>query len=259
MKNFKIITLSIILSTLLFTSCEKEEDVLLEDVNYTEKTKENDNAITEVTHNYTYNDEKFTIVYTFNTEEDEVLNVEGDVEMAEEVFANDNSEQALYFPIQDEDSNNDIDIVVFDSYEELQDYQNEEGRMQATYPNTNNKSFCFDHTIPGESDVRFYNDISLRNEMIFLRQNNISFRQDFDLGGNDNRLSSFEVDKGFGRTTSVYLFERGCFRGRNWTFDFGTNIAHAAIFDLRSYTLSGWWFWRTSWNDQASSFRVWER
>ncbi|AXT53195.1 hypothetical protein D1818_21055 [Aquimarina sp. BL5] len=258
MKNFKIITLSIITSLLFFTSCEKEEDGFVEEVKGEQKTE---NAVIEVTHNYTYKSEKFSVVYTFDTKGEEVLEVEGDIAMAEEVFGKENPEQALYFPITETEaeSKDVIDIVVFDSFEELKEYQNEEEKTLVTRQSKKNKSFCYDHTMNGEASVRFYHDIFLQNEMTFIRQNNISFRQDFDLGGLNDRLSSFEVRKQFGSTTSVYLFEHGCFRGRSYTFSFMPSVAHAGVFDLRTATLSGWWFWRKSWNDQASSFRVWDR
>lgn len=259
MRNLKFITVPIMTCFLFFTSCEKESvnQEFTEEINETQK---NENAIIEVKHNYTYKKEKFSIVYTYDSKQDEVLDVVGDIEMAEKVFGNENPEQALYFPIQEAELSNVVDIVVFDSFEELNEYQSQAEEMLVDKSqDKNSKLFCYDHTIDGDADVRFYHDIFLQNEMTFIRQNNVSFRQDFDLGWLNDRLSSFEVRKPFGRTTSVYLFEHGCFGGRNITFDFYPNIAHAAIFDLRTATLSGWWFWRKSWNDQTSSFRVWNR
>lgn len=248
MKNiFKILLFS-----MLCVACTHED--ILQETNTenteTEKTKE---SVDIITHEYDYYGEIFKVAYFLDTKENKVVRTEGDIEMAAKVFGEESKSKSVVFIMNGENNtNNWITSKVFNTYKEATAYLGQDG--SGISDTKNQKNECEDVDTYGPIDYRFYKDIDYFDEMTGITAFK---RKDYTknhLGVYNDQLSSFMCSSLYRWEVSITLFEDICKRGKSYTFFKPYNDPNLRVDDLRRYTLSGWWFWRQSWNDKVSSF-----
>ncbi|SNR17113.1 hypothetical protein [Tenacibaculum jejuense] len=259
----------VILFVLVFASCQQEQLVTEETINSENSNdllaKENTEEIVKVQHNYDYRGKKFSVVYVLNTIEEEVLEVAGDVELAKEIFGREDAPQNLLFKAPEKgDLQNTIEVKVFDTTEEVDEFsktvakgfsanveaEEVKGRFVA-------KKDCFDSSVYGNGNFYFYYHSFYNAEMTGIRRTNRRYYQDWSLGGYNDQMTSLIATKPYGTHSYVRLFQHSCYRGRTLSFYAPTYYTAMGVPNLSYYTLSGWWFWRKSWNDKVSSYKVW--
>ncbi|WP_035096610.1 hypothetical protein [Aquimarina megaterium] len=245
----------------VFTSCNKDELNIEEPgVKSTKdlQNKASEQGIVEIVHNYDYYGEKFKVLYVLDTKESEVVKVDGDVQMAERIFGKKDSPQGLFFEDQKEGETT-INVKVFNTNDEVDEYivklagdfPKERSEQQVT------KGACVDGSINGTGNFYFYYHINYVTEMTGIRRTNKYYYKDWNLGGYNDHMSSLRLTKPWGRRAYVRLYQHSCYNGRTLNFYSPYYQTVAGANDLRNYTLSGWWFWKKSWNDKTSSYRVW--
>lgn len=252
--NNKMFLLLLVVSTMIF-SCSKDEvseDLEVSEVNLLIKESKNtreESRIQEITHNYNYYEDRFSVIYTFDNETDEIIDVSGDVERAEQLFANEESgpNEFLYEDYEENDTT--INIRLFNTTEELNDYA---GISQEV--NSTNRVACVDVDNNNNygSDFYYYQHKNYGVEMIGMRRTFKSYYQDTWVGSAYNdQLTSFIAFRrpGF-RRVFVGLRQHACFGGKNATF-ISTNTIMAVPNLKHLYT--GPWWWSRSWNDYVSS------
>ncbi|WP_271782301.1 hypothetical protein [Aquimarina algiphila] len=245
MKN--VFTIAIF--SILCISCT-QESILQETNNEIEKTTE---FIDTITHEYDYYGKIFKITYFLDTKESKVVNIEGDVEIGEEVFGKRSDSQSVVFKMNGENNTSHlIRSKVFNTYEEVTKYLGHDSLNISEAKNQKNE--CNDVDTYGPIDYRFYEDIDYFNEMNGITGFKRKKYSKHQLGIYNDRLSSFRCSSLYQWEVSLTLFEDICRGGNSYTFFKAHNAPNLRVDDLRPYTLSGWWFWRQSWNDNVSSF-----
>jgi len=270
MKTYFKIQLLVCLFAVLFVSCNKDENLIEDDPVTTESSLKNDETVVKVTHTYEYYDEKFSVIYVLDTEEGEVLEVAGDVEMAEKVFAREDSPEGLLFVAPEKGAEEtSIAIKVFDTNEEVDEYMGKTAKgfreamtLEGQEPeevdeDAKAKMSCYDLSYYGYGNFYFYYHAGYVSEMTGIRRTSKYYYQDWHLGGYNDHMSSLIATKPYGRQSYIRLFEHSCYGGKMLNFYVPYYYTAVGVPNLSYYRLSGWWWWKKSWNDKTSSYRVW--
>ncbi len=245
----------------MITSCDKEELNIEESSIENTKNLQSKAAeanIVEIVHNYDYYGEKFKVLYVLDTKESQIVKVDGDVQIAERIFGKEDAPQGLFFEDQKEGETT-INVKVFKTNEEVDRYVE---KIAGDFPKETSeqqgvREACVDGSINGSGTFYFYYHINYVTEMTGIRRTNKYFYKDWDLGSYNDHMSSLRVTKPWGRKAYIRLYQHNCYNGRTLNFYSPYYQTVAGANDLRNYTLSGWWFWRKSWNDKTSSYKVW--
>jgi len=263
MKMSYLKPLAVLLMFVVAISCQQEEspvtnpeiEASAEAVNAT--TLEVPQEAIDITHNYTYKGQTFQVIYTLNEIEKTVVKMQGDVRQAEQLFSDEKGPGVLYFedPVEDK---TEINITVFDTQEELDNYLIKEKQAPAdlaTIPDQTARN-CNSWFLSGVGDYYFYRHINYSTEMTSLRRLNAYYMGNHWVGsGNNDQMSSLILRKPFERNIYVSLRQHSCYGGRSLNFMLtrfrGTGLG---VRNLRWFTLSRFLFWRRSWNDQVSSY-----
>ncbi|WP_108866386.1 hypothetical protein [Aquimarina aquimarini] len=254
MKNF----LRISIVSILLIACT-QDDAIPENQNIISNNRIEKNEISEtasidiITHEYDYYGKIFKVTYSLDTKNSTVINVKGDTEIAQEILGKGSASQSVLFYI-DEQNNADhlIKSKVFNTHQEVAKYVGHDTLAIADAKNQKNE--CNDIDNYGPIDYRFYVDIDYFNEMSGITAFKRKDYSKYHLGVYNDRLSSFMCSSLYNWEVSLTLFEDICRSGKSYTFFKSHNAPNLRVEDLRPYTLSGWWFWRQSWNDNVSSF-----
>ena len=251
----------IVLSSMLCIACTQDDsltDSVLPNNEIEQNTKFNEESITAIRHQYDYYGKIFRVTYFLDTQESKVASVEGAIEMAIDVFGKESGDKAIVFRMDevntagDESSTVWIKSKVFDTYSEVKEYLGHKNSETTLFKNQKNE--CYDIDTYGPIDYRFYNDIDYFDEMSGVTGFKRKEYSKYHLGAYNDRMSSFRCSSIYQWEVSMTLFEDICRAGKSYTFFKPHNSPNLSVDDLRPYTLSGWWFWRQSWNDNVSSF-----
>lgn len=259
----------IILFVLVLASCQQEQVVTEESAEVEASneliSKEREKEIVKVTHNYEYKGKQFSVVYVLNTAKEEVLEVDGDVELAKEVFGRKDAPQNLLFEASEKGKvETIINVKVFDTTDEVDEFTkgiaegfpgNEKG--ETVKGRLLQKGNCYDSNIYGKGNFYFYYHSYYNTEMTGIRRVNKRYYQDWALGGYNDQMTSLIATKPYGTQSYIRLYQHSCYGGRTLSFYVPYYYTAVGVYNLSHYTLSGWWFWRKSWNDKVSSYRVW--
>ncbi len=276
MKRIKMYLGMLMVAALTMTSCQTdnvsetpEEQAGLETTKRT--AQEN---VTTVTHNYDYYGERFSVSYRLDNESGEVLGTDGNTQRASSVFrSSDEGPQAMLFSnladrgdVADLSSSAtqeyvEIDVQLFDTVEEMeaQVERTSEGVPQEGDELANGaEGPCSSLDYSGNGRFYFYKHAYYNTEMIPLRRYNRRYFRNHWVGSSYNdQMSSLIVTKPYYSRSLTYLYQHSCFNGKVLGFYQGPGSYGYGVGNLKWYTLSGWWWWRTSWNDQVSSIRGW--
>lgn len=278
MKKFKMYLGMLFVAALTITSCQtdsvsetSEEQASFETTKRTalENVAIQEN-VTTVTHNYSYYGERFSVSYTLNNESGEVLGTQGDTERASNVFrSSDEGPQAILFSNLADRGDNvvgpnaisaeyvEIDVQLFNTVEEMEaqvERTSEGVPQEGTELVSGAEGPCSSLDYSGSGRWYFYKHAYYNSEMTPLRRYNRRYFQNHWVGSSYNdQLSSLIVTKPYYSRSLTYLYQHSCFNGRTLGFYQGPGSYGFGIANLKWYTLSGWWWWRTSWNDQVSS------
>ncbi|WP_442266534.1 hypothetical protein ACSIGC_02140 [Tenacibaculum sp. ZS6-P6] len=255
--NYIVIALSI-----LIIGCQNNDEIVENNTDLKSKTnfstKEFPNEIININHKYDYYGKKFQITYVFNNETQELIDAYGDDAIAKEIFGKDKEgpQGTLVLNVKEEGNYKEITMKIFDTVNEIDEYTKEEQVTEPTKEPIKGKlasrNNCFDIDLPGNDEIRFFEDINYAWELTDIRGLNKRTYGKQYLGHNNDRISSFYMRSNEFQQVSFY--EHSCYTGKRLTF----NKYHTSQFygesNLRHHTLSGTWFWRVSWNDKISSF-----
>lgn len=252
--NYIIIALSI-----LIIGCQSEPEVVETETEVEEtieviEVKKFQSEISNITHKYNYYGKEFQVTYVYNNEKDEVIDAYGDEEIAKEVFGKEGGpEGTLVTAVEGDENHKEITMKIFDTAEEIDAYTEKELKStEAASQNYASRNNCFNVDLPGNDEIRFFEDINYVWELVDIRGLNKRTYGIQYLGHNNDRISSFYM-----RSTAfqqVSFYEHSCYSGKRLTFNKYHTSQFFGVNNLRHYTLSGTWFWRKSWNDQISSF-----
>lgn len=287
MKKLLLVVFGIILFSL--NSCNEESHELIQ----SEESKSNDlrdnQDLSIVKHNYDLYGEKFEVIYTLDNNSEEIVNIEGDIDMASQVFENEETAPKSFYIDQIEEYENDefvglpsldyleVNIKLFREEEEVELYLSELAREErdltfdtVTRNSSQQRSNCNSHiyyfpTHPEyHTNYLFFYHINYNAEMTGLRRSNVHHFHNHWVGNSYNdHLSSFY----FYRPQAWYnnrdgqgilLYEHSCFDGRRIALGVGRNTApgYYGVSDLRRFTLWSFLWWGKSWNDQVSSIKA---
>lgn len=258
--------LSAVFLAIFLVGCQKDEAPLttetqaIEDEVKTESQKLQESI--NISHTYIYRGETFRVNYTLNEVDGEVLETSGDENFAAEKFGTEEGPQALLFEDPSED-NKDILVRVFDTNEEMEQYLLEQKKVPAeafTVPAEGSGEtgrYCWSWFYSGVGNYYFYQHAYYNNEMTGMRRTNTRYSGNHWVGSAYNdQLSSLIINKPYYYRGYVSLKQHSCYAGRTLNFYLPAGYTTAGVANLKWYTLSGWWFWRKSWNDQVSSYCV---
>ena len=272
MKTIKMYLGMILITAFTIMSCQtdsineqSEDQSVLKANERTDAENTSTDNTTIVRHIYTYNQETFNVNYTIDNESGDVLNTEGDLERAEQLFSTDDQASSVliteleeYNPDTPVETPQEVTIrlEVFDSENEMQAYVESDGVRVPTPDGeytANAEGPCNDYDIAGQGRFYFYKNWFFGNEMLPLRRVNRNYYRDYAFGSYNDQMSSLIVLKPYNRRSYTILYQHTCLNGRSLGFYQRTGFTGYGIVTLRWYTLYRWWFWRTSWNDQVSS------
>jgi hypothetical protein len=260
--NYKKGFFLLIIFSVMFSCSQDEisEDVMVSKADLLIEQATNSRVvegIREVTHNYNYYGEEFSVIYSFDDEINEVVNISGDLEMAETIFGTEETspQGVLYEDIQEDSAT--INIRLFNKAEELDIY----AALNIDYSDEIHdvfNNFCIDYSERKGLGSMFYffKHKNFDTEMTGMRGNLVSFYQDAAVGPSYNdQLSSLIAFKNPGHDyIAVELYEHNCFFGRKHRFEkyFGSIF----VSNLKDYYLYKFLIWkRGNWNDYVSSTR----
>ncbi len=220
--------------------------------------------IVKISHNYYYNEREFNITYTYNQIEDEILEVSGDLEIAESLFTEEEQGTTLLFDKLKENSK-EISVRVFDSEEEMNAYM--EKHLELELPkeeggqDTLNKGYrCSSYDYSGYGNFYFYKHAYYSTQMNSLRRTSRRATGNHWVGAaNNDQMSSTIITKPYWYNGYLRLKEHSCYGGKSLNFYIPWYYYWSSygIPNLSWYTLQWKWFKRISWNDQVSSYQGW--
>lgn len=264
-KQFKFLAI-FMLAAVLFTGCQKDEDPLISDTEGIENDLSNDTQrapeVVDITHTYVYRGQTFKVTYTLDEAEGEVLKTTGDEGMAAELFGTEEGPEAMYFEDPSEESR-EITVRVFDTNEEMDAYLESEkivpeDGLGIPEEGSETARYCYSWRWWGYGNFYFYKHAWYGSEMTGMRRTNTRYSGNHWVGSSYNdQLSSLIINKPVYFRAYVRLYQHSCYGGRTLNFYSRPGWTTVGVPNLKWYTLSGWWFWRKSWNDQVSSYRVW--
>lgn len=220
--------------------------------------KEREATTINVNHRYNYYGKEFEVTYVFDNETKKIIDAYGDVAIAKEIFSKEKSPEGSLVVSKEENKRFvAINFMIFDTADEIDTYlEKSSGKIKENVPSSLNRNNCFNTSLYGETDVHFYEDTGYNREFhnikgIDRRVHGIQY-----LSAENDKISSFYMNSP--KRAQLHFYEHSCYTGKRLTFDKGFNSFYG-VNDLSLYTLSGWWFWRKSWNDQASSLWLIQR
>jgi len=249
------------LVAIIFTSCSKNEELNEPISADLETSRSFQSSITNVTHVYDYYGESIRVEYQFDNEKEDVVAVQGDTERAEALFRDqENAPKGFVFEEMEEYREStglaesiELRIKLFNLAEEADEYVASTYQVPAEKGEAN-RGPCSNLDIGGTGNFYYYKHINYVSEMTSLRRTNRYFSRNYWVGSaNNDQLSSLIALKPTNKRALVGLYEHSCFNGKSIWFYQGYGYGGFGVSNLKWYTLSGWWFWRTSWNDQVSS------
>lgn len=249
MKHYKL-ALVVLLSIVTLVSCQKEsiDEEINTRTNFKQNNSEQDDLKT-VTHQYEYYGEKFKITYQYNTKTNEMVNIEGDKKAARNIIANGSENLAFLYEYKNDQSLDVFNVKIFDSREGLLRYIQPNKKANAMKNND-----CVDRESYGHADYLFYDGTQLSGQLLYHGSNKDEYAIQYLYGAND-RISSLTAQTLLSNVTlEVVIYEHSCYTGISHTFTQPSNMGAMHIRDLRNLTLSGWWIFSTSWDNQISSF-----
>lgn len=263
----KHIQILLLISIIFFTGCQKEE------INTVEQSSKESTSLEEVSklrsniykktlevvHNYEYKGQKFRILYVLDSKGNKILKVGGDVTKARKIFGKANAPQVLFFETSKEKAQKKvvINVKMFQTKREADYYvrklagESKERIMEKKLPFN-----CNDAKYPGQGNFYFFHHAFYNSEMTGLRKTKVHYSRDWNLGGYDNKLSSFFITKPSNFVSLVRLYQYKCFNGKVIYFFTPKNTSLGFVGNLNYYILSWWWWWPKKWNDQTSSYKV---
>ena len=264
MKQCKFLAI-FLLAAIFLAGCQKDETPLVSDTESIENEVSNNTQrsqeVVDITHTYLYRGETFSITYTLDEAQGEVLIATGDENMASQVFGSENGPEAMFFEDPSEQKTT-ILVRVFDTNAEMEHFLQKERNIPEEFltipeEGVQTSRTCYSWNYSGFGNFYFYRHKKYTNEMTGLRRTNTSYSGNHWVGPSYNdQLSSLIVNKPSTRWAYVSLHEHSCYDGRKLIFWFSPGNTTLGIHNLKWYTLSGWWFWGPSWNDRMSSYIV---
>lgn len=268
MKNHLTRLLFAILISIFIIGCEKEDSEITTAIETEEITKDSEvkqeaqEEIVDISHTYYYRGEKFKVTYTLNQKERDVIKTSGDVDMAKAVFGKEDSPKALLFE-NPEEGKKEIGIRVFDTDEEMNRYVEKNLELPKDIDegqNENDRMACSSYDYWGNGSFYFYKHAYYNTEMTSMRRTSRRATGNHWVGSaNNDNLSSVIIGVPYAHRGYLRLKQHSCYNGKSLNF-YIVNYSSSSYFgvaNLQWYTLSGWWWWRTSWNDQVSSYKGW--
>jgi hypothetical protein len=269
MKKIKIAFGILAMVAVIMTSCQTEEQTPITEENNLDISKRNadisQEATSVVTYNYTYNGERFTINYTVDDESGEVLGADGDTDVASSLFRDSEGPEAVLFTNL-EDYNEDqpavfaensgdtvIDAELFDTNEDMEVALERMAGQPLETSNLVNSENCTTFSFPGGGTFFYFRNRNYQSIMPALTKNNITISLDHQFPAADNdAMSSLIVLKPFNDFTYTIIYENICFGGRRLVFARGRGPSFG-VPNLRRFRISGFWWWRRTWDNRASS------
>ncbi|WP_459210667.1 hypothetical protein [Aquimarina rhabdastrellae] len=263
MKNYFVKSLFIFLFSIFIVGCQKDDGITHQNSESIEVLKKNEaellENIVDITHLYSYQGKDFRVTYTLNQKERNVIKTSGDTDIAQEIFGKEDAPKTLLFenPIME---HTEISIKVFDSDEEMNRYlKTIDGLPKESFNSNNNKASCNSYNYWGPGAFYFYKHAYYNTEMYSMRRTYAGATGNHWVGStNNDNLSSIRLGIPINTKGFLNLKEHICYGGKSLNFyihDYTTSLF--GVPNLQWYTLSGWWWWKTSWNDQVSSYRAW--
>lgn len=257
MKKQNFLWIAVMCFTLLF-SCQSE-DIVENESNKEEVQLAKESTVT-INHTYDYYGKQFKVSYVYDEESGEVLKADGDVELAQEIFGDEERAPKSLFFDNPKEGSTDIQVKVFDNGEDLQEYG---AKVAGDFPGDQvgaegRAAKCDSYDVYGSGRFYFYKHAYYNTYMSGMSRMNRYYYRDHWVGsGYNDQLSSLIVTKPSYRKAVVYLYQHSCYGGKVIGFYQGTGYTGFGIANLKWYTMSGWWFWRKSWNDKVSSTKGW--
>lgn len=257
MKNQNFLWITVMCFTLFF-SCQSEE--VIENKSNNEELTQAKESLVSINHTYDYYGRQFKVSYLYNNERDEVLDVSGDVELAQKIFGDEERAPKSLFFNNPKEGNTDIEVKVFDNGEDLKEYISKVAEGFPGYQKSAEKraAKCDSYDLYGTGNFYFYKHAYYSTEMTGMRRTERYYYRDHWVGsGNNDQLSSLKIRKPTGKRQVVYLYQHSCYGGKVIGFYTPTGYIGLNVGNLKWYTMSGWWWWKKSWNDQVSSTSGW--
>ena len=257
MKKQNFLWIAVMCFTLLF-SCQSED--IIENESKKEVVKLAKESTVTINHTYDYYGKQFKVAYVYDEESGEVLKADGDVELAQEIFGDEEKAPKSLFFNNPEEGSTDIEVKVFDNGEDLKEYTSKvaEGFPGDEASTEGKSSKCNSYDVYGSGNFYFYKHAYYNTEMTGMRRQNRYYYRDHWVGsGNNDQLSSLKIRKPTYRRQVVYLYQHSCYGGKVIGFYSPTGYIGLNVGNLKWYTMSGWWWWKKSWNDQVSSTSGW--
>lgn len=270
MKKVKILFGILCIVALSITGCQTDSvsETPEEQANFEITKRTAQENVTTVTHNYSYNGERFSISYDLDNDSGEVLRTSGDTDRAQSLVSSDNEPQAvLYTNLPDSGNRVDaaavpsqveIDVQLFDSVEEMEAVVARSAGSQIPTDGANAvrangaEGPCISFSGSGTGNFYYYKHAYFNTEMTGLRRTSRRYFWNHWVGSSYNdQMSSLIATKPYNRRVYTVLYEHSCFNGRAIGFYRGTGNYGFGVLNLKWYRLR-WW---RSWNDQVSSIR----
>lgn len=198
-KVIKSLTLLFAVAIVLI-SCEKEQ--------FTEGSTQASTTSTnvEVTHNYTYENQHYSVTYLFDREEN-LISTGGDVKKHEALIKEYGASEKTSFMVEKVSEDGlAFDIRIFNSYEELEQFD------QSSQPQLADKwEPCTNYRNNGSGLFKFYQHTNYVSEYTHLRRSLCSYFQQQWLDQANDNISSLEITYG----AKVRLFDGSCYSGLN--------------------------------------------
>lgn len=216
--------------------------------------------VVDVTHTYRYYGEEFTVIYTYDQEDNRILGTSGDVERAKAMFGEEESApKGFIFDVSFISSDAVLSVDVYDT--------EAEALAQRPKPPVNtetNAKSCQYFESAGSATYQFFEHANYAGELTDLTKHNKAWLGwNYVMDHNNDKISSVRVTGNavtnptlLGNLPWLEIYEDWCYGGHvllmralhsPTTLQF-PNLAH---FQLYWY----WWSGSVSANDQASSLR----
>ena len=217
-KSTQILFVTAILGLLTLAGCQKEMEIPAAEIS--SETREASGSVfntrlVDITEQYDYYGETFSVTYTLDQETNEIVDARGDVERAEALFTGENAPMGQVVTIGNMDKEAVTRIQLFKTQEEA---EAEVGGFEQACKS------CVYAELAGDGSFRFYDHAYYAGELIDLTKHNIrGLHWNNVMAHNNDRITSIAADGvEFTKRGSdidgwfvprLYIFDDICFSG----------------------------------------------
>lgn len=217
----KSLSLLLVAATVI-VSCKKQE------ITKNTETDVNSSKTEQVTHNYTYGNEHYTVTYLFD-ESNKLLSTDGDTKIHGELIEKLDSPDNLALMVESVSEDGlTFDIRMFNTYQDLMEFTEVDESSEI-----NLREPCTNYTNGSSNSIfKFYKHANYDTEYTFLRRAFSSYFQQQWLSQANDNISSLEIING----GSVTLFDGSCYSGISISLQHSVANLHYVLVGINWFT-----------------------